>query len=132
MEKNNALVLSIATLVLGLVLGYMLAGNSGRSYSYGSGMHMMPNGQLMSNGNAGDMSEMMDDMMVGLQGKTGDDFDKAFLKEMIVHHQGAVLMAESALVSAKHQEIKDLSQGIISAQNKEIEQMNAWYKTWYK
>jgi uncharacterized protein (DUF305 family) len=130
MEKNNTLVLAIATLVLGLVLGYMFGANNNSNVRNGS--HMMPNGEMMSNNANGDMSDMMDDMMLGLQGKTGDDFDRVFLTEMIVHHQGAVLMAQSALVNAKHQEIKDLSQAIISAQNKEITEMQSWYKNWYK
>ncbi|KND48016.1 MAG: hypothetical protein AB201_00240 [Parcubacteria bacterium C7867-006] len=128
MEKNNTIVLVVSTMILGLVLGYMLASNNSSKFS---GMHKMPDGQLMSNNGAGGMSGMMDDMMLGLNGKTGDDFDKAFLSEMIVHHQGAVLMAQSALQNAKHQEIKDLSTNIITAQNKEILQMQEWYKNWY-
>ena len=40
-------------------------------------------------------------------------------------------MAEGALKSAKHQEIKTLSNAIIVAQNKEIADMNVWYKAWY-
>lgn len=73
----------------------------------------------------------MDDMMSGLQDKTGDDFDKAFLSEMIMHHQGAVEMAEAALQSAKHQEIKDMARTIISTQTSEINQMQTWGKSWY-
>jgi uncharacterized protein (DUF305 family) len=77
------------------------------------------------------MSDMMTSMNAALQGKTGDAFDKEFLSEMIVHHEGAVAMAELALKNAKHQEIKDLSSGIIAAQNKEIGEMKAWGKSWY-
>jgi uncharacterized protein (DUF305 family) len=50
---------------------------------------------------------------------------------MIVHHQGAVVMAQEALKNAKHQEIKDLAQNIITAQNKEIAEMQAWQVAWY-
>ena len=50
---------------------------------------------------------------------------------MIVHHEGAVEMANLALTSAKHQEIKDLAKAIISAQNTEIASMKGWLKTWY-
>jgi uncharacterized protein (DUF305 family) len=71
-------------------------------------------------------------MCNGLNNKTGDVFDKAFLSEMIAHHQGAIDMANAALKNAKHQEIKDLANAIISAQTKEINQMKEWQVTWYK
>jgi uncharacterized protein (DUF305 family) len=86
---------------------------------------------MMSDEKMGGMGGAMDDMMAGLQGKTGDEFDKEFLSEMIVHHQGAVSMAQAALQSAKHQEIKDMAQKIISAQTSEITQMQTWEKSWY-
>lgn len=84
----------------------------------------------MAHGSMG-MQVEMDGMMQALDGKTGDAFDEAFLKEMVVHHQGAVAMAEAALKSAKHQEIKDLAQAIISAQNSEIREMQNWQASWY-
>ena len=77
------------------------------------------------------MQGSMDGMMMGLSGKTGDEFDKAFIKEMIVHHEGAVAMAQMALTTANHEEIKTLSKAIITAQTREIDQMKAWLKTWY-
>ena len=97
------------------------------------GMHMMPDGSMMSNDGSSNMSmaDMMSSMNAELKGKTGDAFDKAFLSEMIVHHQGAVEMAQAALTNAKHKEIKDLANAIISAQNKEISQMQQWQKAWY-
>jgi uncharacterized protein (DUF305 family) len=84
---------------------------------------------MMSHGDA--MGMAMSGMMMGLDGKTGDMFDQAFLSGMIVHHQGAVAMAEAALKNAKHQEIKDLAEKIITAQQGEIAQMQAWQKAWY-
>lgn len=72
----------------------------------------------------------MDSMVQNLEGKTGDEFDKEFIKGMIEHHQGAVEMAKLAEQNAKHQEIKDLSKDIISAQEKEIELMNQWKTSW--
>lgn len=54
---------------------------------------------------------------------TGEDYDRMFLANMIAHHQGAVDMANLALTSAKHQEIKDMANNIISAQTKEIGDM---------
>lgn len=94
-----------------------------------AGSHMMSNGRMMDDDRS--MSGMMNDMMGGLTGKTGDAFDQAFLAEMIVHHEGAVAMAQAARASAKHQEIKDMAEAIISAQTKEIAQMKDWQKSWY-
>lgn len=70
-------------------------------------------------------------MAQGVQAATGDAFDTQFLSDMIVHHQGAISMATSALKNAKHQEIKDLAKNIIAAQNKEITEMQAWQLQWY-
>jgi len=77
------------------------------------------------------MSSMsMDDMTAELKDKTGDEFDKAFIANMIAHHKGAVEMAKLSAKSAKHQEIKDLSNNIIAAQEKEITQMEQWRIDW--
>lgn len=72
----------------------------------------------------------MDEMAQSMQGKTGDAFDKAFIDAMIVHHQGAIEMAEMAEIRAKHQEIKQLSKDIITAQTNEITLMQQWLKDW--
>lgn len=65
-----------------------------------------------------------------LKSKTGDDFDKTFISEMIAHHQGAIEMAKLAPNNAKHEEIKRLSSDIITAQEKEINEMKQWQKGW--
>ncbi len=77
------------------------------------------------------MEHTMDSMTATLDGKTGDDFDTAFLSEMITHHEGAVQMAEAAKDNAKHDEIKQMANAIIEAQTKEIAQMHHWMTEWY-
>lgn len=72
------------------------------------------------------MSSMVDD----LNGKTGDELDMTFLSGMIEHHQGAVDMANHVKDKAKHDEIKQMANDIISTQTKEIEQMKQWQKQW--
>ena len=62
---------------------------------------------------------------------TGDDFDKAFLQQMSMHHAMAVMMARPAVANASHQELKDLGRMIIDDQTKEIAQMRGWAKDWY-
>lgn len=74
--------------------------------------------------------ESASDMVSSLEGKSGDDFDKAFVSGMIDHHQGAIDMARMAAKQAKHQEVKDLSRAIIDAQQKEIGMMKQWQAKW--
>lgn len=49
--------------------------------------------------------------------------DQQFLRSMIPHHSGAVLMCEKAKITDP--EIQSLCQGIISSQTSEIDQMKA-------
>lgn len=135
MNQNKTVLVGIGALIIGVILGFGFGGRNterGIGYEYGkNGMHMMPNGEMMENSGTMSMASMMMDMNAALRGKTGDEFDKVFLSEMIVHHEGAVQMAQLALQNAKHQEIKDLAQAIITAQNTEISQMKGWNKAWY-
>ncbi|MCC7367085.1 MAG: DUF305 domain-containing protein [Chloroflexi bacterium] len=62
---------------------------------------------------------------------TGDDFDRAFLAQMTMHHAMAVEMARPLLTGATHPELKQLGQAITDAQTREITQMRAWAKEWY-
>jgi len=133
-SRNTVLVAAIAVIigfVAGLAVGSCREGRySERGYRSSKAVHMMPSGSMMENDDSS-MVDMMRSMNVALEGKTGDDFDQAFLDEMIVHHQGAVQMAELASSSAKHQEIKDLAAAIVAAQNEEIGRMQSWQRSWY-
>lgn len=75
-------------------------------------------------------SMTMADMVGMLQGKSGDEFDKAFLAGMIEHHQGAVDMSVMANQYAKHDEIKKLASNIVTGQSKEIDMMKGWQVSW--
>lgn len=57
--------------------------------------------------------------------------EQHFIQMMIPHHQQAVDMANLALSKAQRPEIKKLAEAIKTDQNREIEQMKAWYKQWY-
>lgn len=122
--NTNTLVIALIALVIGGAGGY-LVGNSPKNE------HMMPDGSKMHGRMHSGMEEEMDAMMAALNGKTGDEFDRAFLSEMIMHHEGAVKMAEAALENARHAEIKAMAQAIISAQTAEIKEMREWQKNWY-
>src|ERR671917_656197 len=60
-----------------------------------------------------------------------EPFDKAFIDTMIPHHQSAIEMAQVALEKSDNPKIKELAENIISAQQREIEQMKQWRKEWY-
>jgi uncharacterized protein (DUF305 family) len=48
------------------------------------------------------------------------DVDAKFAEMMIPHHEGAITMAEAAKERAQHEDVKDLAEAIIDAQEREI------------
>src|SRR3989344_1840835 len=89
---------------------------SGTSHGMGSGIIHM--------GMMGDQTDME-------QLKTASDFDKAFIEEMIPHHQMAVMMAQMLEKTTNRSEMKQLAKNIIDAQTREINYMRNWYRQWY-
>ncbi len=81
----------------------------------GSGMHM---GMM---GNETDVTRL----------EQAADFDKAFIEEMIPHHQMAVMMASMLKNGTQRPEMKQLADDILTAQTREINQMRQWYDTWF-
>jgi uncharacterized protein (DUF305 family) len=124
---NKIIATVLVALVVGLGLGYVWGGSQAASPQ--AKTHLMSDGTVMSN--ESHMQDSMQSMMAGLSGKSGDAFDLAFLSEMIVHHEGAVEMAQAALQNAKHSELKTMAGAIITAQTSEIAQMRNWLKDWY-
>jgi uncharacterized protein (DUF305 family) len=59
-------------------------------------------------------------MMRDLLSLSGTDLDRAFLEDMIKHHEGAVAIAEAARAYSTHPEIMLLLENIITTQNSEI------------
>jgi len=70
-------------------------------------------------------------MMAPLDQLTGEDFDRAFLAQMAMHHAMALAMSRPVVANAAHQEVKELTQSIMTAQAAEIQQMSDWAKAWY-
>ena len=88
-----------------------------------SGVGMMSSG-MMTMGMMGDSTDIE-------RLKTAENFDKAFIEEMIPHHQMAVMMAQMLQSSTSRPEMKQLAKDIIEAQTKEINSMREWYRQWY-
>lgn len=113
---NKIVIITLVSIVLGICIGIFI-GNKQKKHENEVGMsHSMEN--------------MMSTMNMSLTGKIGDDFDKVFLEQMVIHHEGAINMAELALQSSNRQEIKDLAHAIIDAQTTEIQQMKYWQMSW--
>jgi uncharacterized protein (DUF305 family) len=70
------------------------------------------------------MAAMMKDMMVPYTG----DADVDFVKGMIPHHQGAIDMAQVALLYGKDPALLKLANDVVSAQQGEIAFMKEWLK----
>jgi uncharacterized protein (DUF305 family) len=62
---------------------------------------------------------------------TARPFDRAFIDEMVPHHQGAIRMARVLEGKTKDPEMKRLAEAIIRTQSSEIRTMNAWRRKWF-
>jgi uncharacterized protein (DUF305 family) len=73
----------------------------------------------------GVMPGMVDDAtMTQLKSLSGPAFDELWLTSMIDHHQGAVTMAHTEIADGQNPDAKKLAEMIITAQQREIAQMN--------
>lgn len=117
MGENKLLLVGLASLAIGVVLGYILSATK--------------TAQAPTDHSQMTMEESMGSMTAGLAGKTGDVFDQAFLREMVVHHEGAVAMAKQVLATSKRTELRKLAEDIIAAQTGEIDMMRNWEREWF-
>ncbi|MES2985716.1 MAG: DUF305 domain-containing protein [Patescibacteria group bacterium] len=140
MNKNTILVGVVALLIgiIGTNMYYADAVSDARLTQGMSGarngMHMMSDGTMMGNGMMGasmNMDSMMEGMLANMKGKSGKELEKAFLVDMVPHHQGAVNMAKLLLQDKSvRPELVKFANEIITAQEREIEQMNEWLKNY--
>lgn len=134
--KNNVLTVSLLTLLIGLFVGYTLAPRTIINPDEMSEMHEEMEKMMGSHNDSeisadGTMGHAMDDMMLGLRGKTGEAYEKAFLEGMIVHHIGAIDMAEELLEQTDRPELVKMANDIISVQSQEVEMMEQWLSDWF-
>jgi uncharacterized protein (DUF305 family) len=110
---NNILIPALA-LIIGALGGYSYGMNTAPAMDEHSMMH-----------------SSMEGMMAGIEGKRGVVLEEAFLKEMIVHHEGAVDMAKVLTQDGVRPELAAFGNAIIEAQSKEIILMKEWLKEWF-
>jgi uncharacterized protein (DUF305 family) len=93
-------------------------------------MSEMPSmGAMPGHGAAGHAMDMQAE--VDALRAAGEPFDLAFIDAMIPHHQSALEAAQLLLESTERQELRQLGEAIITAQQREIDQMLAWRAAWY-
>ncbi len=126
MQNKNTIIVGIVCLIIGSFIGSQFFPKNTE--------HTMNDGSKMAGDMHTEMSmdSMMKDMSSSLEGKAGDEFDREFLKQMIVHHEGAVVMANQVLEISKRPELIKLANDIVSAQTKEIDMMEDWKINWFK
>jgi uncharacterized protein (DUF305 family) len=73
----------------------------------------------------------MDHAAMGHEAMGDEPFDALFIDGMIVHHEGAITMAEQVLAESERPELRQMAEAIIAAQQGEVEQMHAWRAEWY-
>jgi len=129
MNKENIMIGALG-LLAGVVIAGFVAGQAVNNNNNGM-MRMMGMDTAETQQIETDHSTMsMADMNTELEGLSGDDYDKAFIEMMIAHHEGAVDMALLSETRAKHDEVKELSEAIITAQENEIKDMQQWQTDW--
>lgn len=128
MNKNKNSIITLAIVAIVAVAGISI-------FAITNNNDEMMNDNMMSNNNSSqqDANSLVDKNSSDYKmysELTGDDYDRMFIANMIEHHKGAVDMAKLAQTNAKHQELKDMANDIITAQTKEITDMETWQKDW--
>lgn len=110
-KSGHIAFLIVVTLILGIIAGVGLAD------SYAQKEHAAETEE-----NAHDTHAMSAD----LSALSGTALDTEFLVQMIVHHQGAIDMAQEVIARGEDPKVKELAHEIVAAQLPEIELMRSW------
>jgi uncharacterized protein (DUF305 family) len=124
------------TLVASAALGGMLTACSGSNQDASTAQNSpaieAENKQMEHNSSTMNGSDGMNHSMMEMDlGPADADYDLRFIDAMILHHQGAVVMAKEVQHKSKRPEMKQLADDIIEAQEQEIAQMQQWRQAWY-
>ena len=104
-----------------------------RAYWGTTATGMMSGGMMAGMMNGGMPSGGMMAGMMGGQAEVDPNqpFDQRFLDQMIMHHQQGVMMTQHMVAESDRPELRDLAERIITAQQREIEQLRQWRSDWY-
>ncbi len=81
-----------------------------------SGMGMMDRGGMYMISAEGDLEEL----------RSAEDFDLEFIRQMIPHHEMAIMMARMLAAGSGREEMQKLADQIITSQSREIDMMRSW------
>ena len=139
-SKNQTIIIGLLALIVGLLVGYFFGNNT------------LPNGGFLLNESMyeemeehmggsmyedeiingdGELMHMMDEMMLIGRGQTGEAYEEAWLRGMIVHHLGAIAMSENLLEQTNRPELIELANSIIESQSTEVNHMKEWLTMWF-
>ena len=126
MKNNNLVMVAIVAIVtIAAVSILAIANNNGdmmdKNMMINNNLSQQPTNSLVDKNSAD--YKMYSEL-------NGEDYDRMFIANMIEHHRGAIDMAKLSQTNAKHQELKDMAEDIISAQSKEIGDMESWQTAW--
>lgn len=123
MQAKHASIISVVVFfVIGIAVGYLLPGD------IKDAGHGHDNESVEQTTDTHDHMEMMSE---NLKDKFGADYEKAFLEEMIVHHQGALDMSNQLLQKTQRPELLKFANDIIDLQSAEIVMMQNWLNSWF-
>lgn len=121
MKRSSLFFVLAAVALVGMTTGGMIqAQESGKS----GAMQMDMDKKGMDSGKNMGMNQDL--------GAADANYDLRFLNAMTEHHNGALVMAKDALAKSKRPEVQKLAKKIVADQQKEIAQMNAYRREWYK
>lgn len=69
------------------------------------------------------MGMMTDEEMASMHSMNGPALEREFLEKMILHHEGALDMAETYLPDAKEPSVRAIAEAVIATQQVEIDEM---------
>ena len=129
MERYARFVLPALMLAVALILA-SCGGAGGSAQNTGGGKGNGQQGDQRPPETAGmdhgQMAHGSGGIASGMLMQNGKYSDERFIDAMIPHHQGAIEMAQVAREKRSIPDIKHLAENIVSAQQREIEQMKQW------
>lgn len=79
--------------------------------------------EAMSGMDDGATGMMSDGDMMALEEASGAEADRLFLEQMMLHHEGAIEMAQTELDAGENDDARAMAQNIVTSQTSEIQTM---------
>ena len=114
--------------ILAAVLAFaLLAPGIAAASSHDGGMQMDGSMQMGDDG----MMQGMNSALADLEALEGEEFEVAYVNQIIPHHQGALEMAQAVVDRAPNPEVREAAARIIEDQEREIGELTAFLRDTY-